>query len=105
MTPFKTACAAGALLLASLTSACAAPASTPGHDGARIANGGAPGSCNARDVRVRHFAGDGHADTHADHAHLAHGHDLKWSKRNYKGYATKPPCYVRRASALSGDPS
>lgn len=107
MTSFKTASAAVALLLASLTAACAAPASTsrlaplPGSDGAWVYDGARPPTCNARDVRIRHFAGDGHADTHAEHAHLGH----TWSKRNFKGYPTKPPCYVRRASARSEIPS
>jgi hypothetical protein len=98
------ACAAGALLLASAAASLAAPVSTsrvvplPGSNGAWVYDGRTPPTCNARDIRVRHFAGDGHADTHAEHAHLGHGH--KWSKRNFKGYPTKPPCYVRRASAL-----
>ena len=110
MNALKTVCAAGALLLASSTAAAAAPAPTtprivppPGYDGAWVYDGRTPPTCNVRDIRVRHFAGDGHADTHADHAHLGHGH--KWSKRNFKGYPTKPPCYVRRASAQSESPS
>jgi hypothetical protein len=108
MTFLKTASAAAALLLASATVPLAAPASTPrvvplpGYEGAWVYDGRTPPTCNARDVRVRHFAGD-HADTHADHAHLGHGH--KWSKRNFKGYPTKPPCYVRRASARSVTPA
>jgi hypothetical protein len=109
MTSFKTASTAAALLLAFATVSLGAPASTPrvvplpGYDGAWVYDGRTPPTCNARDVRVRHFAGDGHADTHADHAHLGHGH--KWSKRNFKGYPTKPPCYVRRASAQSETPA
>lgn len=109
MTFLKTASAAAALLLASATVSLAAPASTPrvvplpGYDGAWVYDGRTPPTCNARDVRVRHFAGDGHADTHADHAHLGHGH--KWSKRNFKGYPTKPPCYVRRVSGQSETPA
>lgn len=109
MTPPKTALAAAALLLASATVSLAAPASTPrvvplpGYDGAWVYDGRTPPTCNARDIRVRHFAGDGHADRHAEHVHLGHGH--KWSKRNFKGYPTKPPCYVRRASARSETPA
>ena len=101
----KTACAAGALLLASLASAYAAPGATafagvvPGTDGRWVYDGRTPPTCNARDIRVRHFEGDGHGSDSAEHAHLGHGH--KWSKRNFKGYPTKPPCYVRRAAVQS----
>jgi hypothetical protein len=108
MTILRNACAAGALLLAS-ASAFAAPASAPrvvplpGSNGAWVYDGRTPPTCNARDIRVRHFEGDGHSSADADHAHLGHGH--KWSKRNFKGYPTKPPCYVRRASGLSETPS
>ena len=105
MTIFKTACAAGALLLASLTAVCASPASSsravplPGSNGGWVYDGRTPPTCNARDIRVRHFEGDGHGSDSAEHAHLGHGH--KWSKRNFKGYPTKPPCYVRRAAVQS----
>ncbi|RXF72935.1 hypothetical protein [Hansschlegelia zhihuaiae] len=109
MNAVETACAAGLALLASMTAAIAAPASTPSvvplpdYGGAWVYDGRTPPTCNARDVRVRHFAGDGHPDTHADHAHLGHGH--AWSKRNFKGQPTKPPCYVRRAFPQSETPS
>lgn len=103
MNALKAACAAGALLFASLSAVCAAPAGIdrnvggPASGGGWIYDGRQPPSCDIRDIRVRHFAGDGHSSDSADHAHLGHGH--KWSKRDFKGYATKPPCYVRRASA------
>lgn len=103
MTTTTSACAAGALLLASLTSAFASPAATahampvPGTGGAWVYDGRVPPNCSIRDIRVRHFEGDGHSSDDAAHAHLGHGH--KWSKRNCKGYPTKPPCYVRRVSA------
>ncbi|PZQ18147.1 MAG: hypothetical protein DI565_05445 [Ancylobacter novellus] len=109
MNTFKTACAASALLLVSLAAAYASPAArtaVPSSEGRWEYDGKAPPSCNSRDVRVRHFEGDGHA---TGHEHLGHGH--KWSKRNFKGYATKPPCYVRRVSdrsvraVVSGEPS
>ncbi|PZQ86806.1 MAG: hypothetical protein DI534_16105 [Leifsonia xyli] len=110
MNTINTACAAGALLLASLTAAIAAPAATTaavnGTNGAWVYDGRQPPSCNIRDIRVRHFEGDGHSSDAAEHAHLGHGH--KWSKRNFKGYPTKPPCYVRRADgaqSLNADPS
>ncbi|MFC3692310.1 hypothetical protein ACFOWB_08805 [Chenggangzhangella methanolivorans] len=109
MTFLKTASAAAALLLASATVSLAAPASTPrvvplpGYDGAWVYDGRTPPTCNARDVRVRHFAGDGHSSDAAEHAHLGHGH--KWSKRNFKGYPTKPPCYARRASTQPETPA
>lgn len=57
-------------------------------------DGRRPPSCNDRDRRVRHFEGDGHT---TGHEHVGHGH--KWSKRNFKGYPTKPPCYVKRVAA------
>ena len=101
MNTLKIACATGAILLASLTVACAAPAgntsaaSVYGTNGAWVYDGRQPPSCDIRDIRVRHFEGDGHSSQAAEHAHLGHGH--KWSKRNFKGYPTKPPCYVRRA--------
>lgn len=97
MTSFKTACGAAALLLASTFAASAAP--VPGTGGAWIYDGRLPPSCDVRDIRVRHFDGDGHPESHADHLHLGHGH--KWSKRNHKGQPVKPPCYVRRASMQS----
>lgn len=56
-------------------------------------DGRRPPSCDDRDRRVRHFEGDGHT---TGHEHLGHGH--KWGKHNFKGYLTKPPCYVKRVS-------
>jgi len=103
MTTFNIACATGAILLASLTAALAGPAAEsrvvplPGTNGRWVYDGRLPPSCSILDIRVRHFEGDGHARDHAAHAHLGHGHT--WSKRNFKGYPTMPPCYVRRADA------
>ena len=101
MTFFTTACAAGAILLASSASAFAGQTTArvipvPGTNGAFVYDGRTPPTCDARDTRLRHFAGDGHPDAHADHAHLGHGH--KWAGRNHKGQPVKPPCYVRRVS-------
>lgn len=109
MTSFKTASMAAALLLASATVSLAAPASTPrvvplpGSNGRWVYDGRLPPQCSILDIRVRHFAGDGHSSGHSAHAHLGHGH--KWSKRNFKGYPTKPPCYVRRACAQPETPA
>lgn len=110
MTMLKTACAAGALLLASMTAAQAAPSDAdgkplafPGTNGGWVYDGRTPPRCNVFDVRLRHFVGDGHV---TGHEHLGHGH--KWNKRGLKGRAIKPPCYVRRAGdlfAISGDAS
>ncbi|WP_020179894.1 hypothetical protein [Methylopila sp. M107] len=97
------------VLVASFTAACGAPYGAkhydpvPGTNGRWIYDGKVPLSCNRNDIRVRHFEGDGHPSDAAEHAHVGHGH--KWSKRNFKGYPTKPPCYVRRASAQFVTPS
>ena len=97
MRPFTSACAAGALLLASLAAAGASPDASrrtvplPGTGGRWVYDGRLPPSCDIRNIRIRHFEGDGHR---GGHEHLGHGH--RWSKRNFKGYPTKPPCYVRR---------
>lgn len=91
-------------VLSSLVAACGAPYGAKRYDpvsgtnGRWLYDGKVPPRCNMRDIRPRHFEGDGHRSDHSAHAHLGHGH--KWSKRNFKGYPTKPPCYVRRASAL-----
>ena len=107
MNTFKTACAIGALMLASLTSAHSAPAAAPREslafpntDGRWVYDGRTPPRCNIFDVRLRHFEGDGHA---TGHEHLGHGH--RWNKRGLKGRAIKPPCYVRRSAAQSENPS
>lgn len=99
MTNLTSACAAGAFLLASLFPSVAAPIAVAD----RIYDGRQPPACDIRNVRLRHFEGDGHDRGHPEHAHLGHGH--RWSKRNHKGQPMKPPCYVRAAAAetLSGD--
>jgi hypothetical protein len=100
VTPIRSVRAAGALLLAALAAGCA-PA--PGADLQNVAarwtyEGPPPPQCDARKTReARHHKGDGHA---AGHEHLGHGHE--WKTRNFKGYAIKPPCVVRRVSGLGG---
>ena len=92
----------GAAALVAFVSACAPIDErrltvVPGTNGSLIYDGRVPPNCNARDRRVRHFHGDGRT---TGHEHLGHGH--KWNDRNFKGYLTKPPCYVRRATELRG---
>lgn len=107
MNTLEIACAAGAVLLASMTAAYAAPATAqreplpfPNTGGRWVYDGRTPPRCNIFDVRLRHFEGDGHVTSHE---HLGHGH--KWNRRGLKGRPIKPPCYVRRASAQSETPS
>ena len=107
MNTLEIACAAGAILLASMTAVSAAPATArreplpfPNTGGRWVYDGRTPPRCNIFDVRLRHFEGDGHV---TGHEHLGHGH--KWNRRGLKGRAIKPPCYVRRASARSETPS
>ncbi|GLK69265.1 hypothetical protein [Hansschlegelia plantiphila] len=104
MTVRKPARAAALILLASLTAACSSSpevkriGAVPNTDGRWVYDGRRPPSCNDRNRRVRHFHGDGHT---TGHEHLGHGH--KWNDRNFKGYLTKPPCYIRRAAYLRGE--